>query len=361
MAMKKKVLVVDDSAFMRRVISDIINSDSRCEVIATAINGKEGLQLAADLKPDVITLDVQMPIMTGLEMLRRLKDTKPVPVVMLSTLMKEGAKETIEALELGAYDFIKKPDNIFKINSDDIRLELIDKIVQAAENGMKAFNQSKTSSFKPNLQLHPKRPENRATGTAGTVSKLVAIGTSTGGPKALQYVLPFIPSNINAGIVVVQHMPPGFTKSLSDRLDQLSQIRVKEAQDKDVVENGTAYIAPGDKHLVVKQESGGKLVLYLNDDPPIGGLKPCANVMLKSISSLQGKQLTGVIMTGMGADGTEGMTVIRNQQPIHIIAQNEPTCVVYGMPKSIVEKGLANEVIALEKIADAIVKQTGVL
>lgn len=353
MSKKKKVLVIDDSAFMRRVISDIINSDFRCEVIGVASNGKEGLQSAIELEPDVITLDVQMPVMTGLEMLKELKKVKPIPVVMLSTLMKEGAKETIEALENGAYDFIKKPDNILGMRAEDIGQELISKILLAAENGKKSFT---INQARPKL-VH----KSYAKAKSSSLTNLVALGTSTGGPRALQYVLPYLPGNINAGIVIVQHMPPGFTKSLAERLDQICQIRVKEAEEDDVIENGVAYIAPGDTHLEVIQDPDKKLRLHLSDAPPIGGLRPCANVTLRSIANIQIDKLIGVIMTGMGADGMEGMTAIRKAQPIHIIAQDEATCVVYGMPKAIVEKGLADEVLPLEKIADSIIKQSGVL
>lgn len=357
MSKKKKILVVDDSAFMRRVISDIINNDDRCEVVGTAKNGKEGLELASSLNPDVITLDVQMPIMTGLEMLKELNKSKPTPVIMLSTLMKEGGKETIEALELGAYDFIKKPDNIFKVNSDDIGAELISKILEAAESGKKALNKYKPYVPMNVIERTPVSPITKK----GKVNNLIAIGTSTGGPRALQYVLPYLPENINGGIVIVQHMPPGFTKSLSDRLNQLSQISVKEAEDHDVIENGKAYIAPGNKHLEVKEETSGQLVIRLTDEPPKGGHKPSVNVMMSSVSETKNRKLIGVIMTGMGSDGMEGMLEVKSKQKMHIIAQNEETCVVYGMPKSVVDKGIADEVVPLEKIAEAIIKQSGVL
>lgn len=192
------------------------------------------------------------------------------------------------------------------------------------------------------------------------VNNIVAIGTSTGGPRALQNVLPYLPSKINAGIVVVQHMPPGFIKPLSDRLNQLSDIDVKEAEDNDIIENGKAYIAPGDKHLLVEQRNE-KLYIKLSDDLPRNNYKPAVNVMLESIVSIKKKKLVGLIMTGMGTDGTDGIKLIKDNNKIHVIAQNEETCVVYGMPKSIVDKGLADEVVALESIADSIIKQTGVL
>ena len=214
---KKKILVIDDSAFMRRVISDIINNDERCQVIGTAANGKEGLEKIRLLRPDVVTLDIEMPIMNGLQMLKELPKKQMLPVIMMSTLAEEGATETIQALELGAYDFVKKPDNIFKVNSEEIRKELIQKIIVASQADLKNLKKvkpliakAKVVSFSKELDKSSKR--------ISYANKLVAIGTSTGGPRALQYVLPYLPRDINAGIVVVQHMPPGFTKSLSDRL-----------------------------------------------------------------------------------------------------------------------------------------------
>lgn len=197
-------------------------------------------------------------------------------------------------------------------------------------------------------------------GHCENVNNIVAIGTSTGGPRALQFVLPYLPRNINAGIVVVQHMPAGFTKPLADRLNQLSEIDIKEAEDNDIIENGKAYIAPGDKHLLVVERKG-KLYIKISDDLPRNGYKPAVNVMLESLSAIKEYKLVGLIMTGMGSDGMEGMKLIKDNNKIYVIAQNEETCVVYGMPKSIVNKGLADEIVALESIADSIIKQTGVL
>lgn len=354
---KKKVVVIDDSAFMRRVISDIINSDERLEVVGTAINGKEGLKIINELSPDVITLDIQMPVMNGLEMLKVLQKDHSIPVVMLSTLVKEGAKETIQALELGAFDFIAKPDNIYSMSTSDVREKLIEKVVAASKaktQTVKAYKPTikKALTFESPSEKRVKRPQD--------VKHLVAIGTSTGGPRALQYVIPYLPEDLNAGVVVVQHMPPGFTKSLSDRLNQLSKVYVKEAEHGDVITNGSVYIAPGDRHLEVVQE-GKALTIRLTDDPPYGGHKPAVDVMMNSISKINNIDLTGVIMTGMGSDGAKGMAEVVNQRKMHIIAQDEASCVVYGMPKSVVERGLADEVVTLETIANSIIKKSGVL
>lgn len=370
MAELKKVLVVDDSAFMRRVISDIINEDPRCETVGTAANGKEALDKVNTLKPDVISLDIQMPVMDGLTMMKQLNDVRPTPVVMMSTLTKDGAKETIQALELGAFDFVAKPDNIFKVNTEEIRGELMEKLYLAANAGQKS-----TGKFKPSISrtvqtrpaksapTMPKKPMSRTSGrtASGKVSKLVAIGTSTGGPRALQYVLPYLPGDIDAGIVVVQHMPPGFTKSLSDRLNQLSEINVKEAEDGDRIDRGWAYVAPGDKHLLVKERSDGTMYIELSDDPAVGGHKPAVNVMMSSIAKIRQKKLVGVIMTGMGADGTEGMKELHSKREIHVIAQDEASCVVYGMPKALVESGITDEIVPLNKISESITKKLEVL
>ena len=354
----KKVLIIDDSAFMRRVISDIISSDSRFEVVGTASNGKDGLEQVKALNPDVISLDVQMPIMDGLTMLKKLQSTMPTPVVMMSTLTKEGAKETIEALELGAFDFLGKPSNIFKVNSEEIKEELLEKLFLAANEGKRAVADIKPPIISTILsnQNRVKTPMKQ-----GLSNNLVAIGTSTGGPRALQYVLPYLPPNINAGIVVVQHMPPGFTKSLATRLDQLSSIHVKEAEHGDIIKNGWAYIAPGDRHLVVCEKNDGSLYIELSNEAPVGGHKPAVNVMMRSIANLQQRQYIGVIMTGMGADGMLGLKDLTGKRNIHIVAQDEASCVVYGMPKSVVEAGLANEIVSLNKISETITKKLGVL
>ncbi len=361
MTKKKKILIIDDSAFMRRVLSDIMNSDPRCEVVGTARNGKEGLEKVKVLHPDVITLDIEMPIMNGLETLKALKDVRPTPVIIMSTLAKEGAKETITALEQGAVDFVTKPENIFKVNTEKIKSTLITKVLTAAQaKHQQSYhivdrlkNQKKAVTYRPSLDHS--NCHNRP------VQNIVSIGCSTGGPRALQYVLPYLPKNLNAAIVIVQHMPPGFTKSLADRLNQLSHITVTEAQDKDRLINGKAFIAPGDRHMLVNKESTGDYCIRLTNDPPVGGHRPSVDSMMVSLAHISCKSLVGVIMTGMGADGKKGLQQIRQNRSIHIIAQNQETCVVYGMPKAVVEEGMADHIIPLESISDSIIKQVGVL
>ena len=357
---KKKILVVDDSAFMRRVISDIIISDHRCEVIGTARNGEDGLKKIKEFKPDVVTLDIEMPKMNGLQMLEQLKNEGiHVPVIVMSTLAIEGTKETIRALELGAVDFVTKPQNIFKVNTEKMKNVLIEKIL-IASNINTTRVQSKPRKRKYSLEMMKTNVKPRKKDCIAS-SSIVAIGCSTGGPRALQYVLPYLPGNLDAGIIIVQHMPPGFTKSLADRLNQLSEITVKEAEDGDIIEKGTAYIAPGNYHMKILQDNRCNLRVKLSEEDPYRGHRPAVDVMMNSLIDINIDNLIGVIMTGMGNDGTEGLCNLKKKHKIHIIVQNEETCVVYGMPKAVATKGISNEIIPLESISDSIVKKVGVL
>jgi len=346
----KKILIVDDSAFMRRVVSDIINSDSRYEVIDTAKNGKEGLEKINSSNPDLIILDIQMPIMDGLEMLEILMKTNPKPVVILSTLAKEGAETTIKALELGAIDFILKPQNIFNMNDDEMKTKLLDKIMVGTS----------VSNFPQNKIINNvTKKTNYVKSTNNNMKKLVVLGTSTGGPRALQEVIPKLPKDIKAGIVIVQHMPPGFTKSLSERLNSMSEINVKEAENDDIIEAGNAYLAPGDKHVVIVMK-GSELCIKLSDTPPVGGHKPAVNVLFNSVCDINYMRPISVIMTGMGSDGCEGMKNMKKNNEAYIIAQDEKSCVVYGMPKSVVEANIADVVVPLQNIAKEITKMVEV-
>ena len=351
----KKILIIDDSAFMRRVISDIINSDSRCIVVGTAKNGKEGLERIAELNPDVITLDIEMPVMDGLEMLEQLMKINPKPVIILSAVAQQAAIATLRALELGAIDFITKPQNIFKMSAEEMRNELLEKIFTASRT--KQVSTKKIHQVMSNKTVLPRTTTN---GINGSLKKIIAIGTSTGGPRALQEVLPFIPGNIPVGIIIVQHMPPGFTKSLAERLDGLSQIRVKEAEDRELIRPGTAYIAPGDFHVVIEKTLSSELCICLSSSPPVGGHRPSVNVMMNSLSDTGIQNIIGVIMTGMGSDGCEGILNLKNHNNAHTIAQDEKSCVVYGMPKAIVEAGVADKIVPLSEIANEITKMVGV-
>ncbi|QEK12254.1 chemotaxis response regulator protein-glutamate methylesterase [Crassaminicella thermophila] len=349
---KINVLVVDDSAFMRKVITDLINLDDELNVIDTARNGEEAVKKIKDLSPDIVTMDVEMPIMDGITALKIIMKQSPLPVVMLSSLTKEGADATLNALELGAVDFITKPKNIFKMNNDDIKKQLIEKIKMASKVNVNLNNINNFNDVKRISSFNVVSREN------SQIKKIVAIGTSTGGPRALQHVIPYLPKNIAASILIVQHMPAGFTKSLADRLNNLSQINVKEAEDNEILLPGYAYIAPGGYHLKIIK-TANKHKIKLTKDTPVSGHRPSVDVMMNSLAQLKLNNLIGVIMTGMGSDGAEGMKNIKLQNG-YTIAQDEETCVVYGMPKSAIKLGCIDEVVPIQDIAATITKIVGV-
>ncbi len=352
--MKIRVLVVDDSAFMRKVIADMISSDKDMEVVGVARNGEEALQMIVNQKPDVVTMDVEMPKMDGLTALKQIMEVSPMPVIMLSSLTTNGAVETLKALDYGAFDFITKPTSLIKVSTPEVREELLNKIRIASRtkvNKPMAINRQPrpTPVFNKEEQTKPKIQQGKT-----KFKKLIAIGTSTGGPRALQDVIPFIPRDIDAGILIVQHMPPGFTKSLAERLDSMSQINVKEAEDGDVIVAGVAYLAPGDSHIKVSKQSG-QYVIKLDNGDRVSGHKPSVDAMMYSIASLGEKNVIGVIMTGMGADGADGLSKIKANNG-YVIAQDEDSCVVFGMPKSTIKLGVVDKVVSLTYIANEIVK-----
>lgn len=350
--MKKKVLVVDDSAFMRKVITDMINTSSELVVIGSAKDGEEALKKIKELSPDLVTLDIEMPRMDGLTALKKIMNEMPLPVIMLSSLTKHGAQETLKALDLGAMDFITKPSSLIKVSAPEVKEELISKLVAASKARISVAQHM--GSHLPKASTNAKYTPYQKVEGKTTFKKLIAIGTSTGGPRALQDVIPLIPQNIDAGIVIVQHMPPGFTKSLADRLNSMSQIGVKEAEDGDVIKAGWAYLAPGDCHLKVYKQSG-KYVIKLDNGERVTGHRPSVDAMMYSIADLNERNVIGVIMTGMGSDGADGMKEVK-QKSGFIIAQNEESCVVFGMPKSTIKLGVVDKVVDLSNIANEIVK-----
>ncbi len=362
MSPKKKVVVIDNSAFMRRVISDIINDEGRCEVVGTASNGRDGLKLIEEVQPDVVTLDIQMPIMDGLTMLKRMKKSYDIPVIMLSTLTKEGAAETIQSLELGAFDFVAKPEDIFRVNSQETRKELMDKILAAIQYNVTYPQVKKNNSeeIQDNIKYIQESKSLNTLYSKSRVKNLIAIGTSTGGPRALQSVLPHFPEELDGAIVIVQHMPPGFITSLAERLDHLSHIRVKEAEHGEVVCNGIAYVAPGDLYLRVKSK-GERLIIHLSDEQKKGAHKPSVNIMMESLQGINVEQIIAVVMTGMGTDGRDGIAVLKSKKKAYIIAQDETSCVVYGMPRAIVEAKLVDKIAPLDEIACVITRKMEVL
>lgn len=387
--MAKNILIVDDSALMRRVLSDIINSDERFKVIETAINGLVAFDMIVcnPSKYDAIILDINMPKMDGIEFLENLnKQGIRQTVIVVSTVAKEGAKETIRALELGAFDFVTKPDsfidaksNTFKtrilecltvaVNSSRFRSPLLRKSNLGIQNKNLKVNQNPNLDYKRDKVVSPMstisnnkreriKPHVKVSKNA---SKLVALACSTGGPKALQSVVPLLPADLDAPVLIVQHMPVGFTASLASRLNELSKINVKEAENGEILKKGTVYIAKGGTHMCLKRQVNGSYIIENNEiEPARGGLRPCADVMYESLINSKFDDITCVVLTGMGADGTQGISKLEEKKNIYVIAQNEETSTVYGMPKMIVESGLTDEILPLIKIADAITKNVGV-
>ncbi len=344
-----KVLIVDDSAFMRKLIGDIIDSSNELEVVGKAKNGEEALILLDKLGPDVITMDVEMPVMNGQEALKIIMANNPIPVVMLSALTKKGAEATLAALYAGAVDFITKPKSIFKVKDEKMQKDIIEKLIIASKVDVK--RKSYLAADRINNKFKERERERLR---SNKLFKIIAIGTSTGGPRALQQVIPKIPGNINAAILVVQHMPSGFTKSLAERLNNISEVSVKESEGNEELCPGCVYIAPGDKHLKIKKV-GEKFFTYLDDGEFVSGHKPSVDALFNSINSIHIKNVIGVIMTGMGKDGAREMKILKDGNN-YTIAQNEESCVVFGMPKSAININAVMEVVELSKIANSIVK-----
>lgn len=352
MGMKKNILVVDDSALMRRIICDIINSDENFQATDFCRDGLEAYERLKVKSYDGVVLDVNMPRMDGLQLLDRLqKEGIKARVVMVSTLTTKDAEVTILAMERGAIDFVTKPNNVIEAKGEEFKKQLLS--VLTAVYDTQVFKRTTVTSRKPSGPVKHIKP-------LRTDKKLVALACSTGGPKALQSVIPYLPKNLDAPVVLVQHMPAGFTKSMADRLNELSEVSVKEAQEGDVLEKGHVYVAPGGKHMEVVKMRDGTHKIKLNDMPPIGGLRPCANIMYDSLSKTDYDEIICTVLTGMGADGTNGILSLNRTKPIYVIAQDAQTCVVYGMPRAIAEAGMVDEVVPLEQVAKTITKNVGV-
>ncbi len=380
----KNILIVDDSALMRRLISDIINETDELQTDTSASNGAEALSLLeSGMKFDAIVLDINMPVMNGLEFLKALnKKRMKEKVVVVSTIATEGAKETILALELGAFDFVTKPGSLTEAKGFGFKNRLKEILCTAVgveyksqdsdenENAVSESVPSAKSSLEPSLfqrTLSQKPTKNQADRTKHSEhvagkgkQKLVALACSTGGPKALQYVIPFLPANLDAAVLLVQHMPVGFTASLSNRLNELSRIHVKEAEDGEVLQKGTVYIAKGGSQMRLIEKGKKEHTLSVQVEAARNGLKPCADIMYESLKGTSFDDITCVIMTGMGADGTKGILELEQTNKIYVIAQDEASCTVYGMPKAIAETGAVDEVRVLKDIADAITMHVGV-
>lgn len=354
-----RVMVVDDSAFMRKVITNLLQEKGTIEVIATAKNGKDAIELLKTVKPDVITLDIEMPIMNGLEFLEATRNQLSIPVLVLSSLTREVANETIRALELGAVDFITKPSGAISLDINKLQEEIVSKVEHAAKCDPKKLKRLVRNFKKKGVSQQPRAGScDQVAMHANTkqYNHLVLIGTSTGGPKALQVVLSRIPADLSAPILIVQHMPPGFTKSLADRLNNICQIEVMEASHRQKIKAGRAYIAPGNFHMTVTVDHDGELAIHLDQEmQPRGGHRPSVDVLFESAAKISNLRKIAVIMTGMGSDGSQGLKRLKekNNQCI-AIAEHESTCVVYGMPKSAIQTGYVDHITPLEQIGEQI-------
>ncbi len=354
----KKILIIDDSALMRTVLSDIINADSRFKVVDKAKDGIEGLELLKKNTYDAVVLDINMPRMDGITMLKEVQKAKiKCKIMMASTDTKEGAKVTMDALDLGALDFVHKPDRASECRGEDFAKQFMNTLAAVANSrapvSTKAFTFADAKESRKVVELVTKSAS-KITG-----NRIVAIASSTGGPRALQSVIPKLPKNLKTPVVLVQHMPEGFTASLAERLDSLSDIKVKEAAEGDVVTAGTVYISRGGKHMHIIK-SGGKSTIHYVDGPTREGVRPCANFMYESLVESDYDEVCCVVMTGMGADGTEGIKNLKSKKKVYVIGQEESTCTVYGMPKAVATAGLVDQVVKLDNIAQEIIMHVGV-
>jgi two-component system chemotaxis response regulator CheB len=401
-----RVLIVDDSAFVRKALSTMLQSEPDIEIVGLANNGKEAIEKTAELKPDIITLDVEMPVMSGLEALKVIMEQNPTPVLMVSSITTEGAEATIEALSLGAVDFISKQSTL--TIQQTMRDELVSKVKAITQNsnlrsrlarpsllGALSFRKSapsaapkedpagierlslqdriarrrqsmqegsetvpapaSASSAAPPKPLHEVRLTGRKRPAHGH-AKIVVLGVSTGGPLALHQVVPRLPKDFPVGMLIVQHMPAHFTKSLADRLNTLSHVTVREAQDGDVLEPGLVLIAPGGYHMKIGKD---QRTIHVTPEPSETLHRPSVDITAESVVEAFGGHAVGVIMTGMGRDGCAGLKKL-NAKGGYVIAQDEESCVVYGMPKAVVDEGIADECLPLESLADAIAGAIGV-
>lgn len=377
--MAYKVLVVDDSSFFRRRVTDILNKDPHLEVIDTAVNGQEAVEKALALKPDVITMDIEMPVLNGISAVKSIMAKSPTAILMFSSLTHQGAKATLDALEAGALDFLPKKFSEIAQNTDEAGSLLRQRVVQLArKRGVSrtsfASNQgnikpasrkepiitrkSQSVTFKPNIEAtsNTKSPS-KLTKASGKSYKLLAIGTSTGGPVALQKVLTQFPANFPLPIIIVQHMPASFTQAFANRLNSLCKISIKEASDGDILAPGCAYLAPGGRQMIIGGTENAPKIKIIDDNSAKITFKPSVDVSFGSAAKIFGGNVLGVILTGMGADGREGSRMLKAKGAT-IWAQDEASCVVYGMPQAVCAAGISQMSLPLDDVAMSILKET---
>lgn len=344
-----KVLIVDDSAFMRKVIGDILSEDPSISVVGRARNGREALSLFDQLSPDVVTLDIEMPGMSGIEVLKSMMAKRPLPIVMVSGLTKQGADITMQALDNGAVDFVTKPSGTISLDMDKVGDELRKKVLEAS----KATIQRGAANLRP-AAASPAAPAQRR--EPPRHPELVAIASSTGGPVALQELIPALPANFPVPIMLVQHMPAGFTSSFAARLNERSKLTVVEAEDGMPVKKGMVVIAPGGYHLIAEKKNMS-LICRLTETAPVRSVRPAADVLFASIADAVGGSVIALILTGMGKDGLDGTRALR-AKGAYVMAEAKETCVIYGMPGAVIDAELADEVLPLYSIAASLVRVT---
>jgi two-component system chemotaxis response regulator CheB len=356
-----KALVVDDSALMRKVITNMLESCPDIKVIGRANNGQDAIEKVTRLAPDVVTMDIEMPVLDGLHALGYIMSECPTPVIMLSAASTKHADVIMSAFHYGAVDFIVKPSGNISIDLDRIKEELIEKVKAASrvKTHKLAFIAEKDAGIEKRNEAGEKtRDETRIHTLIQKNQKIVVIGTSTGGPRALHHVLTALPPGLKVPVLVVQHMPPGFTKSLAERLDSQSRIRIREAKEGDLIEPGLVLIAPGGFHMIVKQNKTNGVtreIIGLTMDEKVQGVRPSVDVLLNSVVPIYGENSLGVILTGMGSDGSEGIKNLKAAGG-KVIVEDESTCVVYGMPRAVVNQNLADFIFPINKIAEGIMQ-----
>ena len=375
--MTYKVLVVDDSSFFRKRVSDLLNQDANLEVIDVARNGQEAVEKAASLQPDAITMDIEMPILNGIDAVKKIMAESPTAILMFSSLTHEGAQATLDALDAGALDFLPKKFNEIARNSDEAGALLRGRVIQLARKARlirrrgraglpsatrlsRSRREKPVSSTVPSAQVKktPSATSAKVSKSSGKSYKLLAIGTSTGGPVALQKVLTKLPKNFPLPIVLIQHMPAAFTGAFATRLDSLCQISVKEAESGDVLKPGCAYLAPGGKQMVLDgTENASKLKIHEEHSERVA-YKPSVDISFGSAAKVFAGDVLAVILTGMGADGREGSRMLKSKGAT-IWAQDEESCVVYGMPQAVTNAGISTLSLSIDDIAPSVLKEIG--
>jgi two-component system chemotaxis response regulator CheB len=346
---KTRVLIVDDSAFMRKVLEEIIRTDPKLEVIGQAKDGREAVTMAASLQPDVMTMDINMPRMDGLEATQQIMTQNPRPIVIVSSESREGAASTLRALELGAIDFVSKPSSGIDLDMRKVSDELLRKLKMAAK--VRVVRTAARHNAGKTTQPISQSPSGKDTGNVDLRFPLVVIAASTGGPATLMRLLPNFPKDFPAAVVLVQHMPGTFTSQLSVQLAEVASIRVKEAEENEALCPGTFYVCPGSHHLRISL--GGRL--RLDDGPRISGYRPCADVTFESAAAYAGANLVGVVLTGMGSDGAQGVQAVKAGRGL-VLAQDEASSVIFGMPAEAIRTGAVDQVVGIDEMYAAIDK-----